>query len=75
MTIKTTPKNKKKDGRTIDLTLQWLVNNHGQEWETWRQLGEEWITNQDSGTDSKLESLCFFWTFISQVLFLGHPMS
>ena len=31
MTIKTTPKNKKKDGRTIDLTLQWLVNNHGQE--------------------------------------------
>lgn len=81
MTIKTTPKNKKKDGRTIDLTLQWLVNNHGQEWETWRQLGEEWITNQDSGTDSKLESLCFFldvylagfipWTSDVVSLFIG----
>ena len=81
MATKTTQTKKKHDSRTTDLTLQWLVNNHGQEWETWRQLGEEWITNQDSGTDSKLESLCFFldvylagfipWTSDVVSLFIG----
>ena len=60
MTTKTTPKKKKYDGRTLDLTLQWLVNNHGKQWETWRQLAEEWITSQDAGTSNKLEALCLF---------------
>lgn len=52
MATKTTPKKKKSDGRTSDLTLQWLVNNHGKQWETWRQLAEEWITSQDVGTST-----------------------
>ena len=60
MATKTTPKKKKSDGRTSDLTLQWLVNNHGKQWETWRQLAEEWITSQDVGTSTKLEALCLF---------------
>ncbi|EHK8976601.1 integrase family protein [Vibrio vulnificus] len=60
MTTKIKIRKTKKDGRKSDLTLQWLVRNHGQEWETWRQLAEEWITNQDSGTASKLEALCVF---------------
>ncbi|WP_318461717.1 gamma-mobile-trio integrase GmtZ [Photobacterium leiognathi] len=60
MATKTTPKKIKKDGRSGDLTLQWLVNNHGKEWETWRQLAEEWIKTQDSGTDKKLQALCVF---------------
>lgn len=60
MATKTTPKKKKNDGRSSDLTLQWLVNNYGKEWEIWRQLGEEWIANQDAGTDSKLSALCMF---------------
>ncbi|WP_318461511.1 gamma-mobile-trio integrase GmtZ [Photobacterium leiognathi] len=60
MATKTTPKKKKKDGRTCDLTLQWLVNNHGKQWETWRQLAEEWINTQDSSTSVKLQALCVF---------------
>lgn len=55
-------KNKKKmDGRTKDLTFQWLLQNHGQEWNTWRQLAEDWITNEDSGVAIKLEALCVFF--------------
>lgn len=48
---------KKYDGRSNDFTFQWLVKNHGQEWETWRQLAEEWINNQDEGTSSKLKAI------------------
>lgn len=54
-------KKKKYDGRKSDFTLQWLVINHGSEWETWRQLGEEWIMNQDVGVANKLEALCVFF--------------
>lgn len=61
MATKTTPKKKRYDGRTGDLSLQWLVNNHGKEWETWRQLAEEWINAQDSGTADKLVALCVFF--------------
>ncbi|WP_305843186.1 gamma-mobile-trio integrase GmtZ [Photobacterium leiognathi] len=60
MATKTTPKKKRYDGRTCDLTLQWLVSNHGKEWETWRQLAEEWVNTQDRGTNKKLEALCMF---------------
>ncbi|MDH2574768.1 integrase family protein [Acinetobacter baumannii] len=60
MATNTIPKRKKHDGRSLDLTLQWLVNNHGKQWETWRQLAEEWITSQDTGTSAKLNALCIF---------------
>jgi hypothetical protein len=60
MATKTTPKKKRFDGRSSDLTLQWLVSNHGKEWETWRQLGEEWIKAQDTGTAEKLQAICLF---------------
>lgn len=53
-------KKKKHDGRSRDLTLQWLVKTYGKEWETWRNLAEEWITNQDTMVANKLESLCIF---------------
>lgn len=58
MVSKTIIKRKKHDGRTTDLTLQWLVNNHGKQWETWRQLAEEWINTQDLATSTKLNALC-----------------
>lgn len=61
MATKTTLKKKKHDGHTSDLTLQWLVNNHGKEWETWRQLAEAWITAQDGATAQKLQALCLFF--------------
>uniref|UniRef100_UPI000D0FE0EF gamma-mobile-trio integrase GmtZ n=1 Tax=Aeromonas veronii TaxID=654 RepID=UPI000D0FE0EF len=61
MATNTTSKKKKQDGRTTDLTLQWLVNNHGKQWETWRQLAEEWITIQDVGTSERLQALCLFF--------------
>ena len=54
-------KKKKYDGRKSDFTLQWLVINHGSQWETWRQLGEEWIMSQDVGVANKLEALCVFF--------------
>ena len=60
MAIKTTSQKKKFDGRSQDLTLQWLVNNHGKEWEIWRQLAEKWINAQDEGTAEKLIALCLF---------------
>ena len=60
MATNTTLKKKKHDGRSSDLTLQWLVNNHGKQWETWRQLAEEWINAQDTGTSTKLEALYIF---------------
>ncbi|WP_305419980.1 gamma-mobile-trio integrase GmtZ [Photobacterium leiognathi] len=53
-------KKKKYDGRTSDSTLQWLVNNHGKQWETWRQLAEEWINTQDAATSVKLQAVCVF---------------
>ena len=61
MATNTRAKRKKHDGRSSDLTLQWLVNNHGKQWETWRQIAEEWITKQDAGTAGKLEALCIFF--------------
>lgn len=54
-------KKKKLDGRSHDLTFQWLVNNHGQKWETWRQLAHEWIKNQDTAVAAKLDALCIFF--------------
>ena len=60
MATNTKPKKKKFDGRSSDLTLQWLVNNHGKQWETWRQLAEEWITSQDAAMSEKLQALCTF---------------
>ena len=61
MMDKTITKRKKRDGRSHDLTLQWLVKKHGQKWETWRQLAEEWMINQDTGTAAKLTALCIFF--------------
>lgn len=61
MIRKTIVKGKKCNGRTSDLTLQWLVKNHGKEWEIWRQLAEGWITKQDEGTAAKLDALCLFF--------------
>lgn len=61
MLNKTLVKRKKIDGRCVDLTLQWFVNNHGHKWEIWRQLAEEWITQQDKGVARKLEALCTFF--------------
>jgi len=51
----------KNDGRTKDLTLHWLTKNYGQEWEIWRQLGQEWLINQDGGVDTKLQALSLFF--------------
>ncbi|WP_312584488.1 integrase family protein [Acinetobacter sp.] len=61
MLDKTITKKRNRDGRSHDLTLQWLVKKHGQKWETWRQLAEEWIINQDVAISSKLEALCIFF--------------
>lgn len=61
MLDKSVSKGRKHDGRSSDLTLQWLVKNHGSQWTTWRQLAEEWITAQDKGIAAKLDALCVFF--------------
>ncbi|MGR5165468.1 VPA1269 family protein, partial [Vibrio owensii] len=61
MTTKENLKKRKKDGRSSDLTFQWLVNNHGKEWETWRKLAEEWIGEQATSVASKLDALAVFF--------------
>jgi hypothetical protein len=61
MVDKILTKRLKQNGRSRDLTLQWLVKKHGQKWETWRKLAEEWIINQDAATDTKLKALCTFF--------------
>ena len=54
-------KRKKNDGRCSDLTFQWLIKNRGIEWDIWRQLAEEWITQQEGGVSNKLDALCIFF--------------
>lgn len=54
-------KTRKNDGRSHDLTLQWLTKNHGQNWEAWRQLSEEWMMLQDGRVHIKLQSLSLFF--------------
>lgn len=54
-------KRKNNDGRSSDLTLQWLVKNRGNEWEIWRQFAEEWIKKQDAAVSGKLKALCNFF--------------
>lgn len=61
MDTKTTLKKKKRDGQKSDLSFPWLVNNHGKQWETWRQLAEEWIMTQDVGTAVRLDALGLFF--------------
>ena len=61
MATNTTLKKKKHDGRSLDLTLQWLVNNHGKQWETWRYFADEWIDAHGTGTATKLEALYIFF--------------
>lgn len=61
MGIHNNSKKQARDGRSSDLTLQWLVKAHGPEWESWRQLAEEWITNQDTAVSAKLEAICIFF--------------
>ncbi|HAV4716734.1 integrase family protein [Acinetobacter baumannii] len=51
----------KQDGRSKDLTLQWLTGKYGKKWEAWRQLGQEWITKQDGAVDTKLQALSLFF--------------
>lgn len=53
-------KNRKRDGRTKDLTLQWLIKGYGNDWEIWRKFAEEWISKQDKAVDLKLRGLVLF---------------
>lgn len=61
MIDKITPEKRQQDGHRYDFTLQWLVKNHGQEWEEWRQLAEDWMTKQDTAASAKLNSLYLFF--------------
>lgn len=56
-----------RDGRSFDLTLQWLTDKYGEKWEAWRQLGEGWMIEQDTATHRKLAALSsFFDIYLAQ---------
>ncbi|WP_180118424.1 hypothetical protein [Acinetobacter sp. YH12096] len=58
---------KRQDGRSTDLTMQWFINIYGKEWEGWRQLGEQWIKQQDRGRNSKFDAIrMFFEIYLAQ---------
>ena len=47
-------------GRTTDLTLSWVIQLYGKEWETWRSFGEEWLRLQDKALSTRLQSIYWF---------------
>ena len=64
-----TEKQQKKKGapRHNDVTLNWLTENNGPEWETWRELMAEWLSKQHQGVHLKLLSLSFFAGYLIKV--------
>lgn len=53
-------KGRKYNGRSRDLTLGWLPQDHGSQWEEWRALMAGWMAVQHQGVDLKLGALIFF---------------
>jgi hypothetical protein len=54
-------KGKKNDGRASDLTFKWMHTTLGPECEQWRELADEWMTEQNSSIDIKLTALSRFF--------------
>jgi hypothetical protein len=50
----------KHNGRSRDLSFDWLTQDHGAQWEEWRSLMAGWIATQHLGLNLKLPSLTFF---------------
>lgn len=48
------------NGRSSDLTFAWLTQDHGAQWEKWRELMAGWMATQHQGVNLKLASLIFF---------------
>lgn len=56
-----TNKGKKQDLRSHDLKLSWLISNYGQQWEKWRELCEQWLLEQDTALQGKIDAMCLFF--------------
>jgi len=54
-------KGKKHDGRSSDLTLSWMLTTLGPEWKQWQELASEWIGEQKSGVEDKMQALTRFF--------------
>ncbi|MCG9555708.1 integrase family protein [Vibrio sp. Isolate32] len=60
-------KNKKRDGRTSDLTFSWMLTTLGAEWQQWQELAAEWMATQTTGIEHKRRALsCFFEFYLSE---------
>lgn len=60
-------KNKKRDGRTSDLTFSWMLTTLGAEWQQWQELAAEWMAAQTTGIHHKRKALTrFFESYIAE---------
>ncbi|EGQ8487217.1 integrase [Vibrio alginolyticus] len=56
-------KDKKKDGRSSDLTFSWMLTTLGAEWQQWQELAAKWMEKQTTGLGNKREALTRFFEF------------
>ncbi len=58
---------RKRDGRTSDLTFSWMLTTLGAEWNQWQELAAEWMAGQNAGVNDKLDALArFFESYLAE---------
>ncbi|MFH4701644.1 integrase family protein [Vibrio alginolyticus] len=58
---------RKRDGRTSDLTFSWMLTTLGAEWNQWQELAAEWMVGQNAGVNDKLDALArFFESYLAE---------
>ncbi|HHF3262710.1 gamma-mobile-trio integrase GmtZ [Vibrio alginolyticus] len=58
---------RKRDGRTSDLTFSWMLTTLGAEWNQWQELATEWMAGQNAGVNDKLDALArFFESYLAE---------
>ena len=60
-------KNKKRDGRSSDLTFSWMLTTLGAEWLQWQELAAEWMAGQNNAVHVKLVAMArFFESYLAE---------
>lgn len=49
-----------RNGRSSDLSFEWIVKTYGEEWRGWQVFMSKWIVESPSGTEGKVKSLIAF---------------
>ena len=59
-------KGRKQDGRSKDLSFNWMLTTLGAEWQQWQEFASDWMGVQTSGIDTKLTALSRFFDLYLQ---------